>query len=248
MKRFELLLLVSLGIALSNSAPAQSGRVKDAADTAQTGEAKKPNNEKPADLVDSRTATQLFDDANETAPSLVILEDLDRLYGKNADRANNRTKISLQHLLNCLDGLGSQDGVIVVATANDPTALDPAILRRPGRFDRLVPFGPPSSELRAEYLRRLSRASFNEATLRTAAGETDGFSFAQLREAYILAGQLAFERGDEQIGRADIINAIRLVRGERQAVIGHPAGRGVGFEGPAREEAICVADNMDGRG
>ena len=64
MKRIQLLLLVWLGLVmLSNSAPAQSGRVKDAADPAQTGEAKKANDEKPA-LNDSRTAAQLFDDAD----------------------------------------------------------------------------------------------------------------------------------------------------------------------------------------
>ena len=64
MKRFQLLLFVWLGIlALSNSAPAQSGRVKDAADPAQTGEANKPTVEKP-DLNDSRTAAQLFEDAD----------------------------------------------------------------------------------------------------------------------------------------------------------------------------------------
>ncbi len=64
MKRFQILLILWLGtLALSNSAPAQSGRVKDAADTAQTGEANKPTAAKP-DLNDSRTAAQLFEDAD----------------------------------------------------------------------------------------------------------------------------------------------------------------------------------------
>jgi AAA+ superfamily predicted ATPase len=39
--------------------------------------------------------------------------------------------VSFQTLLNCLDGLGSQDGVILVATANDPTCLDAAIPEAP---------------------------------------------------------------------------------------------------------------------
>jgi thiol-disulfide isomerase/thioredoxin len=64
MKRFQLLLLVSLSVfALGHSAAAQSGRVKDAAEPAQTGEANKPTAEKP-DLNDSRTAAQLFEDAD----------------------------------------------------------------------------------------------------------------------------------------------------------------------------------------
>jgi thiol-disulfide isomerase/thioredoxin len=63
MKRSELLLLVALGIlVLSYSAPAQSGRVKeDAGTAATTGD--KPKDEKP-DLNDSRTAAQLFEDAD----------------------------------------------------------------------------------------------------------------------------------------------------------------------------------------
>jgi thiol-disulfide isomerase/thioredoxin len=65
MTRIKLLLIVSLGlVALSNSILAQSGRVKDPVDVAQTGETKKPGNEKPADPNDSRTAAQLFEDAD----------------------------------------------------------------------------------------------------------------------------------------------------------------------------------------
>jgi SpoVK/Ycf46/Vps4 family AAA+-type ATPase len=40
----------------------------------------------------------------------------------------SKTKISLQQLLNCLDGVASGEGIITIATANEPTALDPAIL------------------------------------------------------------------------------------------------------------------------
>jgi len=63
MKRFEILLLVSLGIlAMSHSAPAQSGRVKDALPTVTAGD-NKPSEEK-SDLNDSRSAAQLFEAAD----------------------------------------------------------------------------------------------------------------------------------------------------------------------------------------
>ncbi len=63
MKRFEILLLVSLGIlAVSHSAPAQSGRVKDASPTVAAGD-NKPSEEK-TDLNDSRSAAQLFENAD----------------------------------------------------------------------------------------------------------------------------------------------------------------------------------------
>ena len=64
MKRFQLLLLIWLGFfPLANFAPAQSGRVKDTAGTVATAEDNKPKTEKP-DLNDSRTAAQLFEDAD----------------------------------------------------------------------------------------------------------------------------------------------------------------------------------------
>jgi ATP-dependent 26S proteasome regulatory subunit len=67
-----------------------------------------------------------------------------------------RLKFHFQTLLNCLDGVGSHDGVIVVASANDPTCLDPAILKRPGRLDCVVQLRNPDSDLRREYYQRLS--------------------------------------------------------------------------------------------
>lgn len=178
--------------------------------------------------LDNGALTTVFEEAGRCAPSLVLFEDLDRLYGQTTTR-DNRTRITLQHLLNCLDGLAQHEGVIVVATANDPTALDPAILRRPGRFDRVVPFRPPAASLRHEYFRRLSVRPFDEETLARAASEADGFSFAQLREGYILAGQLAFGREGEEVRPEDLLEGIRMVRVEAQTVGSRLDGRGVGF-------------------
>lgn len=61
----------------------------------------------------------LFERAATHTPALVILEDLDRVFPLEGKRTKERT-VSFQTLLNCLDGVGTQDGVIVVATANDP--------------------------------------------------------------------------------------------------------------------------------
>jgi hypothetical protein len=89
--------------------------------------------EKSADVL------HLFEKAAANTPALVILEDLDRAFPTEGKHTQER-RVSFQTLLNCLDRVGTQDGVIVVATANDPTCLDPAILKRPGRFDRVVQF------------------------------------------------------------------------------------------------------------
>jgi SpoVK/Ycf46/Vps4 family AAA+-type ATPase len=157
--------------------------------------------EKSADVV------HLFDKAAENTPALVILEDLDRAFPTEGKRTQERT-VSFQTLLNCLDGVGSQDGVIVVATANDPTCLDPAILKRPGRFDRVVQFRNPDPDLRRQYCLRLGPTLTGEQ-FEIAIEQTEGFSFAQLRETYFLGAQSAFEHGRE-IGVADVIEAIEL--------------------------------------
>jgi ATPase family associated with various cellular activities (AAA) len=175
--------------------------------------------------------TELFEAASHWAPSLIIFEDLDRLYGSE-DEGQNRTRITLQHLLNCLDGLGSKDGTIVVATANHPERLDPAILRRPGRFDRVVPFEPPTGELRRVYLSKLASGLLDPEGIAAAAQQSDGLSFAQIREAYILAGQFAFQRGDERIHSEDLLEGTAAVRDGATGVSGRLGARAAGFTSP----------------
>jgi SpoVK/Ycf46/Vps4 family AAA+-type ATPase len=173
--------------------------------------------EKSADVL------RLFGRAAESTPALVILEDLDRCFPLEGKRTQERT-VSFQTLLNCLDGVGTQDGVIVVATANDPTCLDPAILKRPGRFDRVVQFRNPDANLRREYYRRLSPVLTGER-FEIAIEATEGFSFAELRESFILGAQSAFEQGRE-VQVEDVIEAIEL-----RAAGAHDSKTSVGASG-----------------
>jgi hypothetical protein len=172
--------------------------------------------------------TELFEAASHWAPSLIILEDLERLYG-NEDEGQNRTRITLQHLLNCIDGVGSKDGTIVAATANHPDRLDPAILRRPGRFDRVVSFQPPSTDLRRQYLSNLTDGLLDDGGIEGAAKQSEGFSFAQIREAYVLAGQCAFQRGDDKVLADDVMQGIAGVRNAVNGSAGRFGEGGAGF-------------------
>jgi hypothetical protein len=181
-----------------------------------------------ASNVDDDDLQTMFERAAESAPSMVVMEDIDRAFPKDQS-SGTKSHVSLQQLLNCLDGISTQDGVVVVATANEPTALDPAILRRPGRFDRVVAFPSPTAELRLKYLRKLN-CHFIEEVLKPAIDLSEGFSFAQMREAYILAGQQAFERKAE-LDPADISIAVRTLRhgmvaaSEREDAAGFGIGR-----------------------
>jgi hypothetical protein len=162
-------------------------------------------------LFDSRTEdadiARVFERAVNHAPAMILLEDIDRVFPRTGE---SRSKVSLQQLLNCLDGVATGEGIVTVATANEPTILDPAILRRPGRFDRVVHFPNPSSALRREYFCRM-HGTFAAANLDSAVSDSEGFSFAQLREAYIMAGQLAFE-GNREIFVKDLSSGVRSLR------------------------------------
>lgn len=75
---------------------------------------------------------QVFEKARSEAPCVLILEDLDSLINDN-----NRS-----FFLNQLDGLENNDGLLVIGSTNHYERLDPAITKRPSRFDRklFVPF------------------------------------------------------------------------------------------------------------
>jgi len=169
----------------------------------------------------------LFDNAYRDRPAMVLFEDIDRAFPKTGDSCS---KISLQHLLNCLDGVATGEGIVVVATANEPTLLDPAILRRPGRFDRVVEFPNPSRELCLEYFCRMN-STFASEQLQQAVDAASGLSFAQLRETYVIAGQLAFKRGSD-VTDTDLLTGIRSLR---QRMINSSRQRNSAGFGPATE-------------
>lgn len=176
--------------------------------------------------VEDSDLDRLFDKALRDRPSIVLLEDIDRAFPRTGESAS---RISLQHLLNCLDGVATGEGIVVIATANEPTALDPAILRRPGRFDRVVHFPNPDPALRLEYLRRM-KSGLGDDQLQGAVRASAGLSFAQLREAYVIAGQHAFERGDE-VTEEDLLAGIRSLRQGMITSARH--GNAAGFHNPA---------------
>jgi hypothetical protein len=181
---------------------------------------------------------RMFRYAASSAPSLIVIEDIDRAFPR-APSSEVRCKVSLQQLLNCLDGIDSQDGVIVVATANDPTVLDSAILRRPGRFDRVVALPAPDRQLRLGYFRKFN-PHLNVDALFRAVEDSEGLSFAQLKEAYILAGQRAFERTTNVTGN-DLLEGIRVLRGGMALVSDHKPKVGFGESSFQEPEINVVA-------
>jgi transitional endoplasmic reticulum ATPase len=93
----------------------------------------------------------IFEEAMESAPSIVLIDEIDALAPQRRDTGHTDARVGTQ-LLSLLDGLVSMEDVMVIGTTNRPEALDPA-LRRPGRLDRELLIGPPGVAGRLEILR-----------------------------------------------------------------------------------------------
>lgn len=88
----------------------------------------------------------IFETARRYAPTVLILEDIDAL-GITAQRGFGGSGAGLSTLLNCMDGINSNNGVITVATSNHPEQMDWALIARPGRFDVRLDYPYPDHAL-----------------------------------------------------------------------------------------------------
>lgn len=72
--------------------------------------------------------------SNENKTQIILLEDIDYIFGKRQNEQTTEEKSRTNALLQFLDGTSSCSNVIIIATTNDYESLDPAIVRD-GRFD-----------------------------------------------------------------------------------------------------------------
>lgn len=135
---------------------------------------------------------EIFKKARRMAPCLLIFEDLDSL-------VTDKTR---SYFLNEVDGLESNDGILMIGSTNHLDRLDPAVTKRPSRFDRKYHFKLPSEDERAAYSRYWKgkfagsdAVDFPEEICPIIAQLTDGFSFAYLKELFVTS-LLILGRGD----------------------------------------------------
>ncbi|KAF2000695.1 P-loop containing nucleoside triphosphate hydrolase protein [Amniculicola lignicola CBS 123094] len=132
----------------------------------------------------------IFQKAREEAPCYLVFEDLDSIV---SDYVRS-------YFLNEVDGLKSNDGILMVGSTNHLDRLDPGISKRPSRFDRKYYFPNPDFEQRVAYaqfwqgkLKDNEEVKFPDELCPAIAKITDKFSFAYMQEAFI-ASLLAIAR------------------------------------------------------
>jgi hypothetical protein len=85
-----------------------------------------------------------FEQAKRSAPSLLILEEIDAVAPARGPMSHDHKVEELTEILRMIES-ASKNGVLVLATTNRREALDPAILRK-GRFDHSLLVDYPTQE------------------------------------------------------------------------------------------------------
>ena len=137
------------------------------------------------------------------APCLLIFEDIDSLV----------TEKVRSYFLNEVDGLESNEGIMMIGSTNHLEKLDPAISKRPSRFDRKYHFKLPAETERAAYceywrgqLAKNPSIEFPPTLCLAIAKITDGFSFAYLKELFITALLVIVGGGHQSIEQETLAN------------------------------------------
>ena len=119
---------------------------------------------------------------------IVLLEDIDAVWvdrsaspsDNQRNNASDRSVCTLSGLLNVLDGVGSQEGRIVIMTTNKPELLDVALVR-PGRVDMKI------------FLGNISQRSAEQMFVRMFAPELSAVSHLDIKQIQELAAEFANE-------------------------------------------------------
>ena len=85
-----------------------------------------------------------------------------------------------------MDGMETNNGVVVLATTNHTENIDPAISDRPGRFDRIIEVPLPDRAQRKEIIQNLMRNMptkiVSGKVIDKVASKSEGLSGAWIRE------------------------------------------------------------------
>lgn len=157
----------------------------------------------------------LFKQANEKAPCIVFIDEIDTI-GKKRDaqgmNGNDEREQTLNQLLTEMDGFDGSKGVVILAATNRPESLDPALLR-PGRFDRRIPVELPDLQGREAILKvhakniKLSDGVDFGAIARAASGA----SGAELANMVNEAALRAVRSGRKYVTQSDLEESIEVV-------------------------------------
>ena len=164
----------------------------------------------------ARLVRELFQLAQEKAPSIIFIDELDAVGAKRMDvgtTGDREVQRTLMQLLGELDGFTPRGNVSIMAASNRPDILDEALLR-PGRFDRIIKIPLPEKAARLKILKIHTKKmnivkglDFNKIS-----SATEGLSGADLRALCVEAGMNAIKNKRAKIKYTDFSEALEKIR------------------------------------
>ena len=162
----------------------------------------------------------MFEQARKNTPCLIFIDEIDavgRSRGHGLGGGNDEREQTLNALLVEMDGLDTQEGIIIIAATNRPDVLDPALLR-PGRFDRQITVNLPDVRGREAILKvHAKNVKLDPSVdLGIIARGTPGYSGAELANLLNEAALLAARTGRRAVGMVELEEARDKVRWGRE--------------------------------
>jgi cell division protease FtsH len=157
----------------------------------------------------------LFEQAKQNSPCIIFMDEIDavgRHRGAGLGGGHDEREQTLNQLLVEMDGFEMKDNIILIAATNRPDILDPALLR-PGRFDRQIVVDRPDRLGRRKILEVHTRGKplGREIDVDTLAGQTPGFTGADLSNLVNEAALLAARNGKREITQDELEEGIMRV-------------------------------------
>lgn len=154
---------------------------------------------------------ELFKAAEEMAPSIIFIDEIDAVGTKRYDTTSGGEKDiqrTMLELLNQLDGFDSRGDVKVIMATNRIESLDPALIR-PGRIDRKIEFPLPDVKTK----RKIFQIHTSKMTLAPDVNleefimTKDDLSGADIKAICTEAGMMALRERRMRVTQADFRKA-----------------------------------------
>ncbi|KAK4688814.1 26S proteasome regulatory subunit T2, partial [Tremellales sp. Uapishka_1] len=154
---------------------------------------------------------ELFRVAEENAPSIVFIDEIDAIGTKRYDSSSGgerEIQRTMLELLNQLDGFDTRGDVKVIMATNRIESLDPALIR-PGRIDRKIEFPMPDTKTKRHIFKlHTSRMSLSDdVDLEELIMTKDDLSGADIKAVCTEAGLLALRERRMRVTKADFTSA-----------------------------------------
>jgi transitional endoplasmic reticulum ATPase len=169
----------------------------------------------PAGL--SGALREAFSLVEELEKVIVFIDEVEEIAGLRRPRTITAAEGVTNEMLKLIPSFREQDRRLLICATNSVRALDTAFLRH-GRFDYVIPVGPPDEEARqAIWESYLLRMPHDDLDLAAIVGRTTLFTpadieFAARRTAQLVFERVMLERGDDTVSTSDVLAAVSQTR------------------------------------